>query len=111
VSVVRKELGKIKSVRYGFGGYQDAQFGLSVSMGGESWGVSDFWGGWASEPDKLAKWTRAEQLECHGQTADRVCKLLQSAHVQGVDGLEGVPVEVTFDGQRLQSWRVLTEVL
>lgn len=107
----RKELGKITGARYGFGGYQDAQFGLSVSLGGESWGVGDFWGMWASEPDKHKKWTRDEQIEAHGETADRVCKLLTAARVTCVEELAGIPVEVSFEGNTLKEWRVLKEVL
>jgi hypothetical protein len=108
---MRAELGKIQSASYGFGGYQDVQFGLSVNLGGKGWGVSDFWGGWADEPSEYAKWTRSDQLEWHGKTADRVAKLLKSAKVRTVSDLKDVPVEVTFDGMQLVSWRVLEEVI
>jgi hypothetical protein len=108
---MRKELGKIQSARYGFGGYQDAQFGLSVTLGGESWGVGDFWGGWADEPSTYAKWTKEDQIRHHGETADRICALLKSAKVTSVEKLIGKPVEVLFDGNTLSSWRILTEVI
>jgi hypothetical protein len=106
----RKELGKITRATYGMGGYQDAQFGLSISMEG-AWGVSDFWGFWAMEPSKGAKWTKADQLKYHGETADRICKLLEQAKVSDVSKLVGIPVEATFSGMSLSSWRVLEEVL
>jgi hypothetical protein len=38
-------------------------------------------------------------------------KLLKEAKVDSVEKLKGKPVEVTFDGNRLQEWRILTEVL
>ena len=41
----------------------------------------------------------------------RLNALLQDAKVTHVGELVGVPVEVTFDGMTLQSWRVLKEVL
>lgn len=33
----RKELGKIQSVKFGIGGYQDAMIGLTIGIGGNSW--------------------------------------------------------------------------
>jgi hypothetical protein len=38
-------------------------------------------------------------------------KLLKEAKVDSVDQLKGKPVEVTFDGNLLSEWRILTEVL
>jgi hypothetical protein len=38
-------------------------------------------------------------------------KLLKQAKVDSVERLKGKPVEVTFDGNRLEEWRILTEVL
>jgi hypothetical protein len=40
-----------------------------------------------------------------------VSKLLKEAKVDSVDKLKGKPVEVTFEGNTLKSWRILTEVL
>jgi hypothetical protein len=40
-----------------------------------------------------------------------VSKLLKDAKVNSVDELKGKPVEVTFDGNMLKEWRILTEVL
>ena len=37
---MKKELGKITSVRFGLGGYQNACLGLSVSLGSDGSGVS-----------------------------------------------------------------------
>ena len=108
---MRSELGKIRSIRYGFGGYQDVQFGLSVDLGGESWGVSDFWGGWGEPPSKYAEWTIEDQIKWHGETANRIADLCRKAKVRGVEELEGVPVQAFFEGMKLSSWRVLEEVL
>ena len=35
---MEKKLGKIQSVRFGHGGYQDACIGISVTLGDGSWG-------------------------------------------------------------------------
>ena len=37
--------------------------------------------------------------------------LLNEAKVDDIKNLKGVPVEATFDGTLLKSWRILTEVL
>lgn len=97
----RKELGKIQVVRFGMGGYQECQLGLSFKIGGEHWGVSDFWPIDNANPERGAKPTFAKI----------VSELLEEAKVMGIEQLEGVPVQVTFDGIRLDSWRVLKEVL
>lgn len=107
---IRKELGRIIKAEYGFGGYQDAQFGLSVTLGGECWGVCDFIGSW----DKRSKGATYSQAEFDAGVVtdrERVIQLVKSAKKSAVSGLAGVPVEVTFEGNTLKSWRILTEVL
>lgn len=107
----RKELGRIQSARYGFGGYQDAQFGLAVTLAGKNWGTSDFHGFWGLEPSASAQWDAARQDQAFAETARHVLALLKEAGVQGVSDLVGMPVEVTFESNVLKSWRILTEVL
>lgn len=108
------QLGKITRATFGPGGYQDAQFGLSVALGGESWGVGDFKGFWdvKTVPSNPSfKWTEADRDAAYAATMRFVAELLRDAKVSDVARLVGVPVEVTFDGNTLHSWRVLTEVL
>jgi hypothetical protein len=40
-----------------------------------------------------------------------VSKLLKESKVDSVEKLKGKPVEVTFEGNMLKEWRILTEVL
>jgi hypothetical protein len=42
---------------------------------------------------------------------ERIDKILTDAKVYSVDKLKGKPVELTFDGNMLKEWRILTEVL
>ena len=107
------KIGKISHVRYGLGGYQDAMLGISFTLSSEGWGVGDFWGAWSSmiEHTEYCKWTEESRIKSHGDTAMRISKLLLEAKVTSVDKLKGVPVEVTFEGNQLKSWRVLTEAL
>jgi hypothetical protein len=106
-----KKLGKITKVSYGLGGYQDVQMGISFSLEADGWGVSDFWGFWADDPSDGAKWTKGEQITYWGNTTERIVKLLYAAKVKHVDQLKGIPVEVVFERNVLQSWRILEEVL
>ena len=46
---MEKKLVKIESVRFGLGGYQDSQLGLSVTLSNGGWGVGDFKGEWDCE--------------------------------------------------------------
>lgn len=108
-----KRLAKIRSVKYGFGGYQGAMLGISFDLGGDGWGVSDFWGGWGPDIEctKSCKWTEESRITNHGEVSMRIGKLLREAKVETVDKLKGTPIEVTFDNDSLRSWRVLKEVL
>lgn len=110
--VPAKQLGRITHARFGYGGYQDAQFGLSLTFEGPGWGVSDFKGPWADSAGPNTRgWTAAEQREAWADVVTLLRDTLKAAKVAGVSDLVGVPVEVTFDGNVLGSWRVLEEVI
>lgn len=106
-------IGKIQSVRFGMGGYQDAQFGLSLTLGSdkENWGVGTFAGFWSMEPSSGAQWTADDQKGHLGAMCLSVIGWMNDAKVTDVAQLRGVPVEVTLVGGMLKSWRVLTEVI
>lgn len=106
-----KKLGKINVVQLGFGGYQGAMFGVYFDLGGKAWGVSDFWGFWARDPDKGTKWTDADKDKRFAEVMRQLQKLMEEANVRDLDQLKGKPVEVIFKDQTLKSWRILTEVV
>jgi len=107
----RVELDRILSASFGLGGYQDVQIGISFTLGGESWGVSDFWGYWTGDPGDEAKWTLLDRTHSLGGTVMRISSLLADSKKNTVADLKDVPVEVMFEGVTLKSWRVLTEVI
>lgn len=109
--MTRTELGSIQSIKFGWGGYQDAMLGLSVTLGGKSWGAGDFRGAWGIERSDHCKWSESDRLTQLGETCMYLKELLKSANKQTVDELQGIPIEATFDGNKLVSWRVLEEVL
>lgn len=111
---MEKKLGKIESVSFGLGGYQGSMLGLHVTLGNGSWGVNDSRANWDSEQiewSKYSKWSEAERDMWYSEIMRYVSKLLKEAKVDSVDKLKGKPVEVTFDGNTLKEWRILTEVL
>ena len=111
---MEKRLGKIESVHFGLGGYQGAMLGLHVTLGASGWGVGDSRANWDSEQikwTKHTKWSESDRDGWYTEIMRYVSKLLKEAKVDSVDKLKGKPVEVTFDGNILKEWRILTEVL
>ena len=106
-----KRLGKLQNVRFGWGGYQEAEFGFSATITGDGWGVGTFKGAWGIQRSDHAKWSEEERRGWLADTALFVRDLLKAAKKQHVAQLDGVPVEATFEGSLLKEWRVLTEVL
>lgn len=104
------KLMKIAKASYGFGGYQGEQFGLSLEFSSPSAGVGFFDGYWADRSD-FAKWSIEDQEKAFVGTAKLVRDTLRKAKKRDVASLVGIPVEVTFEGNLLKSWRVLEEVL
>lgn len=111
---MEKRLGKLKDVKFGHGGYQDACIGLSVTISGDGWGVGDSRTSWDAnmiEHNDRCKWTEADRDKEYSEIMHYVSDLLAAAKVGSVDKLNGLPVEATFEGNTLKEWRILTEVL
>jgi hypothetical protein len=111
---MEKRLGKIESVSFGLGKYQGAMIGLHVTLGDGSWGVGNSRANWDAEQIKWSentKWSEQDRDGWYAEIMRYVSKLLKEAKVDSVDKLKGKPVEVTFDGNQLKEWRILTEVL
>ena len=109
------ELGKIENIRFGMGGYQDVQLGLTVTIGSKKscWGVQDFKGFWNYEitADEHSKWTEVDRELQWVKLMKFVGELLRQAKTTSLEDLRGIPVEATFEGMTLKSWRILEEVL
>jgi hypothetical protein len=108
--MVTIELGKIRVALFGYGGYQDAQFGLTLEFEGKGWGVGTFIGPWARRTSG-AKWTLDDQARQWAEMCAKLRDILEDAKKQHIGQLVGVPVEVTFEDRMLKDWRVLTEVM
>lgn len=108
---LRTELGRITEATFGFGGYQEAMIGLSLTFGGKSWGCGHFEGAWGIDRSEYAKWSEEDRLRQLGEACMKLRDILRKSGKQHVGQLIGVPVECSFDGTLLKSWRVLEEVL
>lgn len=108
---MEKKLGKIQEVTFGHGGYQEAMIGVSFTLGGEGWGVGDFWGNWSLDRSENAKWSEEDRINGLGKMVMKINKLLNDSNKHSVSDLEDVPVEVIFNGNSLVDWRILTEVI
>lgn len=112
-----KRIGKITAVSFGVGGYQDAAFGLSLTFESKrgAWGVGTFInGGWCPgriDPDKHCKWTEEDRRKTMADMCYKIAETLNAANATDVAHLVGKPVEVTFDGNTLKDWRILTEAI
>lgn len=112
--MIDKRLGKIGSVKFGHGGYQDVCLGLHLTFEGDGWGVStdkSTWDPEIMECGKYCKWTEVERSKQLDDIMRYLSKLLKDAKVDSVDRLVGKPVEVEFEDMTLKTWRILTEVL
>lgn len=107
------QLGKIAWIRIGAGGYQDMMFGVTVSLSMKGTGVQDFKGMWKQSVDctEDSKWDETDRSRQYDETMRWLDILCTQAKVDDAMDLVGKPVEVTFEGMQLVSWRLLTEVL
>lgn len=103
-------LGKIRDVKLGTGGYQDAMFGFSFDLGGDGFGCSDFWGTWSIRP-KDAEWSIADQQSIFAGSMMKVKNLMADAKVESFSELKNKPIKIIFKDGILNSWSILTEVL
>lgn len=99
---MRKELGKIESVRFG---YWEYIFGLHLVFKTETGGVSTSEG-----YNPTYKYTVEADLAGLAMLT-KVQKLLKDAKVNSIHELKDIPVEATFEGCLLRDFRILTEVL
>ena len=89
---VKKLLGKIASIHYGVGGYQDVQLGLSITLEGKGWGTTVFNGIWdyshIPSPTDVYKWTEGDRTNELIKVNRRISELLKQAKVPTIDKLK-----------------------
>lgn len=108
---MEKKLGKINKVKFGHVGYQECQMGLSLEFKIGTHGAvgSGVYGGFASTPSDSGDMDKTK--EAHAKMVLGVAKIMSESNVDDIMDLIDLPVELTFDGNVLKDWRILTEVL
>lgn len=102
---MNKQLGKIEKCFIGFGGYDDAMFGITFIFTTQIGSVQDFINTGFVDSKKLD--TDLVKVKF----VDSIIQILKEAKINHVNELINKPVEILFDNNRLVSWRILTEVL
>lgn len=94
---MRKELGKINSAEFMV---EDGRVGFVFELGGEGWGVCS--------AHVTYEQSASKNLYNHCYV---VMQYLKDAKKRKLSELVGKPIEACFEGNILQSFRILTEVL
>jgi hypothetical protein len=102
---MNKELGKIEKCFIGFGGYQDAMFGMTFILTTNQGSIQDFINSGFVDSKKI------NTSDIKVKLVDSMIQLLSEAKVNYFNELINKPVELTLDQNKLVSWRILTEVL
>lgn len=84
-----KELGRISKAQFGYLG-DFKHLAVELTFSGKGWGVGSYIG---------------------ADNRDYIRKTLDDAGKRYIHELVGTPVEITFEGNAIKEWRVLTEVL
>jgi hypothetical protein len=106
-----KSFGKIENIVLGGGGYQDAMFGVSVTLSFGGMGSQVFKGTWANHPGERAQYSVEDLAKEHAETYAWLRQLMKDAKVDDFNKLKGKPIEVISENMAVKSWRILTEVL
>lgn len=113
---MEKVLGKIKSITFGIGGYNDAMLGYDIefSLDGGSRGTfisNGFFDFNRVKHTEHCKWSLQDREDAAVIMLKDLSDILAKAKVLTVDKLVNIPVEVSIDRNSIKSWRVLEEVL
>lgn len=114
---MEKVLGKISTIQFGIGGYQNCFLGLHIcfDLNCGAGVCSPFHGTWCpglvDPSNEHYKWSESDRDKILAKTMRFIGKLLLDAKKHDINELVGVPVEVTLDGTVFHDFRILKEVL
>lgn len=107
---IQKVLGKIQDVS--FGHISDYEVGLCITFKTSAGNVQfsqTFFNVSVSSEGK--EWEEEDRTEKYAEIVKTISVLLSTAKVSDIKDLVGIPVEVSFNGSLMESWRILVEVL
>ena len=107
---MQKYLGKIEEVYFGLDRDYPFLFGLELTFKFDNGCFV------TSTMDvvnigETCKWTTEERSKAITKCIDQVVKVMKDANVNEIMKLKGKPVELTIEGNTLQDYRILTEVI
>lgn len=103
--MTEKHLGKIMSVKFG---YKNSMFGLHLELGS---GENSGWRVITSISYNPKLNNQAETNQRALEMLIEIKKLLEEARVSTIDELKDIPIEAEFNGNVLEKYRILNEVL
>ena len=106
-----KELGKISAASLEV---IDGRLGLHLTLSGESWGCQHSIWTWSPsqvEITEYTKWTEEDRESKMILIMREIDKLMKESNVSNLKDLNGIPIEVEFEGNTFKDFRILTEVL
>ena len=110
-----KYLGKITKAEFGHCGYQNSFIGLALEFRFDksAFVSQDITGGWyiGNKWNEHCKWTEKGNRLQHAIMAEKISQVLLDADCTYISQLVSTPVELELEGNKLVSWRVLTEVI
>jgi len=112
--MITKYLGKIDSINFGLGGYQESMLGLHICFSFDKCSficTSNSYWDTTIECGERAKWKESDRFNKYASIIYKVSELLKQAKVRDISKLKNIPVEIKMDGNSLHSWRILEEVL
>lgn len=103
-------LGKLTNVYFGI---REGRIGLFYTLSGtlSCQGHECCWDPEQCEVTEYTQWTEEERDKELVIIMRKMSSLLADAKVDDISKLNNIPVEITFKGNMLDSWRILKEVL
>ena len=106
-----KHKGKISSIYFGLGGYQESMLGLHICFSFEMHKficTSDaYWDYYSVEHTERSKWTEQSRLARYARINCNISELLNKAKVRELGQLKNKEVTLTMDGLNLYSWELI----
>jgi len=103
-----KTLGKITSFKFGINEWCMGSF-LTLSCDGCCVNTNNVYN--CTKHTEYSKWTPEDQKDWAAKALMTLHDWMEEAQVSDVSEMVGIPVEVTWNGNLMKSWRILTEVI
>ena len=104
-------IGKIEKVSFE---KRDGRLGIWFVLESDGWSVMSERSVWdynEAEVSKHTKWSEQDRDDEMASMMEYISNLMHQAKVTDIQSLKGKPITLQIEGNVLQDWRLLTEVL